>query len=741
MSTVQFTSVNYNGQIADVTFSPATGGTVSLGYKTLPFIYESEYVDGDYSLFFSAYSQTCNVVVSDVTPTPTITPTNTETPTPTVTAEVTPTPTVTETPTGTPSETPTNTPTPTTTDLTSVTTFTISGCTNLNVLVADLGPSALASGDVFNLTFTGGTPSGCYRIVEKTVATPTDGATPLLFYVNCAACEETLVTPTPTTTSTPTPSVTNTGTPSVTPTLTQTPTPTETPSVGSVVNMTLLEVGGDVVLSGEGTMNLTSLTNVQPLFRASSIVPQASQFGCGLAGPGPFNSRLYTGSTFNSPANFGTGGQTLGDSGTGDFFGVSFATPSNQLFVPSGYTSGSFISGTTTFNSTTLATLGATPGTYTWSWGSGANASSIVMTVGAGSVTPTPTETSTNTPTPSVTNTQTPSVTPTLTQTPTNTETTTPTPTLTQTPTPTSGATAPFSVSFVESGSNILMSYSGTLDLTGLDFVQNFNPGSGGVGAAQGAFGIGPSGVPNVSLYTGATFSYPSNFGTGGGAPSSVTGTGDYFGVFSGLYPTNTLVVPTGYTSGNFIQGTTILSGSSFTSLGMNTGTYNYSWGAGAGQSFVLTIGGVGPTPTPTSTSVTPTPTPTSGSTGVGWFFYSPNNAVVDRPPSNNGDTTFIPGGGLGTYNPNYTGGTLSLFFNKNNSAGTSFDSQFSGLDTSGGTITISQGSSVAIYSGTATNYNLPPTYLQLIVNSSAQMIQSASTPFVSGTSINVVVS
>jgi len=247
-----------------------------------------------------------------------------------------------------------------------------------------------------------------------------------------------------------------------------------------------------------------------------------------------------------------------------------------------------------------------------------------ICVIGTLSPTPTPTPTltqtptTTSTPTPSVTNTQTPSVTPTLTQTPTNTETTTPTPTptLTQTPTPTSGATAPFSVSFVESGSNILMSYSGTLDLTGLDFVQNTNPGSGGVGVAQGAFGIGPSGVPNVSLYTGATFSYPSNFGDGGGGPSSVTGTGDYFGVFSGLYPTNTLVVPTGYTSGNFIQGTTTLSGSSFTSLGMNTGNYNFSWGAGAGQSFVLTIGGAGVTPTPTATSVTPTPTPTSGASG-----------------------------------------------------------------------------------------------------------------------------
>ncbi len=487
------------------------------------------------------------------TETPTPTPTNTETltPTPTETETPTPTPTNTETPTGTPSETPTNTPTPTSTDLSSVTTFTISGCTNLNVLVADLGPSSLAPGDVFNFTFTGGTPNGCYRIVEKTVATPTDGATPLLFYVNCAACEATLVTPTPTTTSTPTntptvtptpstspipvtgygfnliilpyfypetgntimtnqavpgsgttnpnlmttngngiyfnsldingtdrtsyfsqftgqsvtitmsqtgstaiysgnsnafqswsgntgsstgttgsgfvfgagisqvgysagtttlvqsastpwtvgvpvyislvvngaavtptPTATSTSTPTPSVTNTQTPTPTGTPSVGSVVNMTLLEVGGDVVLSGAGTMNTTSLGLSTPYFRGSSIVPSGAQFGCGTAGPGPFNCVVFTGGTITEPANFGTGGQTLGDSATGDFFGIGFANSTRRLFVPTGYVSGSFISGATTFNSTTLATLGATPGTYTWSWGSGANASSIVMQVG-----------------------------------------------------------------------------------------------------------------------------------------------------------------------------------------------------------------------------------------------------------------------------------------------------------------------------------------------------------------------
>lgn len=187
-------------------------------------------------------------VIGTLSPTPTPTPTLTQTPTPTVT----------QTPSETPSETPTNTPTPTTTDLSSVTTFTISGCTNLNVLVADLGPSSLAPGDVFNFTFTGGTPSGCYRIVEKTVATPTDGATPLLFYVNCAACEATLVTPTPTVTqtSTPTPSVTNTQTPSVTPTLTPTPSTSPVPVTGYSFNLVALPYNfpssGNTIMNGAG---------------------------------------------------------------------------------------------------------------------------------------------------------------------------------------------------------------------------------------------------------------------------------------------------------------------------------------------------------------------------------------------------------------------------------------------------------------------------------------------------------
>lgn len=145
-------------------------------------------------------------------------------------------------------------------------------------------------------------------------------------------------------------------------------------------------------------------------------------------------------------------------------------------------------------------------------------------------------------------------------------------------------------------------------------------------------------------------------------------------------------------------------------------------------------------TQTPTNTETpTPTPTPTSGATGDGWFFYTADNEAPG-PPSSNGNTVFILNG-LTTYNPNYIGGSFSMYFNNNDSAGTSYASQFSGLDTTGGTITISQGSSVAIYSGTSTNYLTGINWLQFNLSNVAQIIQEASTPFVSGTSINVVVS
>jgi outer membrane biosynthesis protein TonB len=157
-----------------------------------------------------------------LTPTPTETETPTPTPTETEVLTPTPTPTPTETPTNTPSitltgETPTPTPTPTSTDLSSITTYSISGCTNLNVLVVDLGPGLIVLGDVNYYTFTGATPSGCYSVISKINAPIDDAFTTSFGTGGCNDCESTYITPTPTPTNTETP----TNTPTVTPTSTQ----------------------------------------------------------------------------------------------------------------------------------------------------------------------------------------------------------------------------------------------------------------------------------------------------------------------------------------------------------------------------------------------------------------------------------------------------------------------------------------------------------------------------------------
>jgi hypothetical protein len=55
----------------------------------------------------------------------------------------------------------------------------------------------------------------------------------------------------------------------------------------------------------------------------------------------------------------------------------------NQLFVPSGYVSGSALSDSSTYDTATFASLGLTPGSYVWSWGIGADADTFTIDVGS----------------------------------------------------------------------------------------------------------------------------------------------------------------------------------------------------------------------------------------------------------------------------------------------------------------------------------------------------------------------
>ena len=711
---------------------------------------------------------------STPTPTPTVTETTTSTPTPSVTNTQTPTTTTTNTPTPsitntqTPSVTPTNTPTPSTSPIPvtgygfnlvalpynypttgntimNSTNPIVTGSTNPNELnivnrgiyfnaidkdgvdrtsyfaqftgqsitltMSQTGSTAIYSGDskAFQ-SWSGNTGDPGAPIAGKGfvfgygIAQPgyTSGTTVLVqsattnwvtgqtVYIS-AVVNGAGATPTPTVTSTntPTPSVTNTQTPSVTPTNTPTVTPTN-PSLLQILNQTT------------GSRTVTSFT---------------------------IDGTTQTLSSGSYPITAGNNGYALTHGTNSNPNGVVFNFGGSGLFDLYSYVNGVLVNYLASYNSSSYTMGGLTLQT------SDQLLLRITDTGAIATPTPTPSVTSTLTPTPTT------SVTPEPTTTPTNTGT----PTQTPTPTPTSGATSSgLSLTLVESNGNVVMTASGSLNINDLTLVNPTSGpyGGGGIGVTTATFLIATAGL-SAAQYSGFT-STPSNFGPGGAGASPSSVSGDIFGVIFQGAPPYSLLVPTGYTTGTAISSTQTFVSQTFSSLGLTPGTYTYSWGSGANaDSINVVVGGAGVTPTPTATSVTPTPTPTSGSTGVGWFFYSPNNQPVLDPPSNNGDTTFInTGDGYGTYNPNYTGGTLSLYFNNNDRAGTSYASQFSTLVTAGGTMTISQGSSTVIYSGTSTDYqSAGGTFTFLNVTRSAQMIQSASTPFVSGTSINVVVS
>lgn len=63
METVIISSTNYNGYLANITFYPITGGTVSLGYHQIPYLYSSNQVYGSYDLYFSSWTKTCSTTI------------------------------------------------------------------------------------------------------------------------------------------------------------------------------------------------------------------------------------------------------------------------------------------------------------------------------------------------------------------------------------------------------------------------------------------------------------------------------------------------------------------------------------------------------------------------------------------------------------------------------------------------------------------------------------------------------
>ena len=143
------------------------------------------------------------------------------------------------------------------------------------------------------------------------------------------------------------------------------------------------QLGNDVVITGSGSANTSALTNVGNVNDFTNVLTD-SQIA---AGPEAFDTGLVTlWSGITGPVSFGSDPNFVQspDSGSGTLFGIiaSNLTPSPQIFLPQGYSSGASLVGTSTFANSLLTSLGFVPGsTFTWLWGSGGSADSLVLNV------------------------------------------------------------------------------------------------------------------------------------------------------------------------------------------------------------------------------------------------------------------------------------------------------------------------------------------------------------------------
>lgn len=153
----------------------------------------------------------------------------------------------------------------------------------------------------------------------------------------------------------------------------------------AAVTITFNEVGSSVIATVSGSANLAALigvaTNVPVIFVGESSV-YANPVFLGIGGSSSFDPY----GTISGPASIGSGIiQIAATSTSGDFVGIGNGTgtgnPPVDLWLPASYSSGSPLSGSSTWTGQSLSTLGIDPGVYVWSWGSGSSADTLTLDV------------------------------------------------------------------------------------------------------------------------------------------------------------------------------------------------------------------------------------------------------------------------------------------------------------------------------------------------------------------------
>lgn len=148
----------------------------------------------------------------------------------------------------------------------------------------------------------------------------------------------------------------------------------------AALTITASEIGGNVVFSGAGSIDITGLTYNSDHTLSSIMSPEDGFVAFAAA-----TTSVYISPSLGVVA-FGPGVTAASDSVLGNEFIIYSDASSGLIGVPVGYSSGDPLSFSATFNGSTMASLGMTPGTYQWTLPS----DTVTLNVGA-AVVPEPT--------------------------------------------------------------------------------------------------------------------------------------------------------------------------------------------------------------------------------------------------------------------------------------------------------------------------------------------------------------
>ncbi|TSA04722.1 MAG: IPTL-CTERM sorting domain-containing protein [Methylococcus sp.] len=143
------------------------------------------------------------------------------------------------------------------------------------------------------------------------------------------------------------------------------------------------ETAGNVVVTFSGSIKTAALTAEGVRNYQRVIWP--AQAGIKIGDINGTTCNEYSG--IAGPTNWGGGGSTPTSSASGNT--IAIFGGGGYVCVPIGYSGGN-LSGTSTYNGTSLASLGLTVNTYTYTWGSGLTADSLTLYIGTTPPTPSP---------------------------------------------------------------------------------------------------------------------------------------------------------------------------------------------------------------------------------------------------------------------------------------------------------------------------------------------------------------